>query len=351
MIRLQRSMLEGLTGPNPALDKVQQSLQRAIKLEHATIPVYLYALYSLDEAKNQEIASIIRSVVIEEMLHMVLACNVLNAIGGTPIIDTPDLIPDYPGPLPGGVQSQLTVQLAPFSTSQLQTFLTIEEPENPLHFPSALAATDTITIGQFYDAISAALGALPPGSFVSPPRNQVGPNLMREAVVVTNVTTAQQAIRTIVDQGEGTRTSPEEAVGGMYAHYYRYMQIQKGHLLVLTPGGTDPEHQYAYTGAAVTFDQSGVYPAPTNPGNYPPGSAAAFANDNFNYTYTSLLISLHALVNGDATSDQFKRALGLMMSLKGQAVAMMSGIPDPSANTGPSFQYLAVNPGVPPATS
>jgi hypothetical protein len=346
MIQLQRSLLDGLTGPKPSLAKVQQSLQHAVKLEHATIPVYLYALYSLDGASNREIASIIQSVVIEEMLHMVLACNVLNAIGGSPVIDTPDFIPDYPGPLPGGVQSQLTVQLAPFSKDQLQTFLTIEEPEHPLNFPTAMAATDIITIGQFYAAISAAIAVLGNGIFVSPPRNQIGPDLMEEAVVVTDVPSAQRAIRTIVDQGEGTSTSPEEVVGGNYAHYYRYMQIQKGHLLVLTPGGTDPEHQYAYSGAAVPFDPAGVYAAPTNPGNYQPGSAAAFANDNFNYTYTSLLNALHRMVNGDATSDQFNRALGLMMSLKGQAKAMMSGIPDPSLIIGPSFQYLAVNPAV-----
>jgi hypothetical protein len=346
MISLQRSMLDGLTGPNPSLDKVRQSLQRAVKLEHATIPVYLYALYSLDAAKNPEIASIIRSVVVEEMLHMVLACNVLNAIGGSPVINTPDFIPDYPGPLPGGVQSQLTVQLAPFSKDQLQTFLTIEEPEHPINFPTAMAETDIITIGQFYAAISAALAVLSNSVFVSPPRNQVGPDLMHEAVVVTDVISAQRAIRTIVDQGEGTSTSPEEVVGGKYAHYYRYMQIQKGHLLVLTPGGTDPEHQYAYTGAAVTFDPTGVYAAPTNPGNYTPGSAAAFANDNFNYTYTSLLNALHQMVNDEATSAQFNRALGLMMSLKGQAKAMMSGIPDPSQITGPSFQYQPVNPAV-----
>jgi hypothetical protein len=59
------------------------------------------------------------------------------------------------------------------------------------------------------------------------------------------------------------------------------------------------------------------------------------------------LNALHQLVNGEATSDQFNRALGLMMSLKGQARAMMSGIPNPNQIIGPSFQYLAVNPAVP----
>jgi len=185
------------------------------------------------------------------------------------------------------------------------------------------------------------------GAFVDPPRNQVGPDLMWNSIVVTDVATAQQAITTIVDQGEGTSTSPDAGVGGGYAHYYRYMQIQKGHLLVPVPGGTTPEQQYAYTGAAVPFDPTGVYAVSTNPATppgYAAGSAQAFANDNFNYTYTSLLKALHAMFNGDACEDQYNRAIGLMMSLKGQAKAMMSGIPNPAVLTGPSFEYQPVNP-------
>jgi len=348
MIRLQRSMIEGLTSPVPTVQAVCEALQNAVELEHATIPVYLYALYSLDEAKNAEIADIISSVVYEEMLHMTLSSNVLNALGGSPDIDQPGFIPTYPGPLPGGVQSDLTVNLAPYSPAQLATFLQIEEPEDPLNF-KALAVTDTITIGEFYDAISTAIGVLGDGAFVDPPRNQVGPDLMWNSIVVTDVATAQHAITTIVDQGEGTSTSPDAGVGGGYAHYYRFMQIQKGHLLVPVPGGTTPEQQYAYTGAAVPFDPTGVYAVPTNPATppgYAPGSAQAFANDNFNYTYTSLLKALHAMFNGDACEDQYNRAIGLMMSLKGQAKAMMSGIPNPAVLTGPSFQYQPVNPSI-----
>ena len=88
---------------------------------------------------------------------------------------------------------------------------------------------------------------------------------------------------------------------------------------------------------------------PTNPAlppGYPPGSIQAVANQNFNYTYTSLLFSLHTLFNGAAGEDQMNRAIGLMMSLKGQARGMMSGIPDPSALTGPTFEYQPVNPGI-----
>jgi Ferritin-like len=338
MIRLKRSLTAGLMGPSPAVQAVQTALQQAVELEHATIPVYLYGLYSLQAGTNEEIGRIIESVVVEEMLHMTLACNVLNAIGGSPQIDYPGFIPTYPGKLPGGVEGDLIVSLAPFSMPQLETYLTIEQPENPLVFPTAAAATDVITIGEFYTAISKAIGVLGNGIFVDPPRNQVGPDLMPEAVVVSNVGTAQQAITAIIEQGEGTSTSPEEVVGRGYAHYYRYMQIKEQHLPIRLPPGSKPG--YAYAGAPVPFDSTGVY-------NVPPATTPSLASDNFNYTYTSLLGALHALFNGQNHRPQFRRALGLMMSLKGQAKAMMAGIPNPGAPVGPSFIYQPVNPETP----
>lgn len=343
MILLQSRAIEGLaTAKKP--EDVWPSLQQAIELEHATIPVYLYGLYSLDATKNAEIAQILQSVVIEEMLHMALASNVLNALGGSPAIGQPGFIPDYPGPLPGGVESDLTVHLAPFSMDQLQTYLDIEQPENPLDFKvrAAREAADQITIGEFYTAISAAIAALGESAFVKPPRNQIGPDLMANCVIVHDVASAQKAINTIIEQGEGTSTSPEEVVGSGYAHYYRFMQIQKGKLLVKVP----PPENYVYGGAPVPFDPSGVYAVPSDPkaANYPAGSAQRFACDNFNYTYSSLLLALNSLFNGANAQQQFNVALGLMMSLKGQAKAMMAGIPNPALFVGPSFEYLPVNP-------
>lgn len=344
MIRLQANILDRLQAGTP--QAVCDTLQQAIELEHATIPLYLYALYSLAPGQNTIIAQILQSVVINEMLHMTLAANVLNALGGSPQIDKPDFIPHYPGPLPGGVESELTVHLAPFSMLQLETFLTIETPHDPIPFRAARAVgapAEPITIGDFYKAIETQIRALGDGAFVTPPRNQIGPDLMNHAVVVTNVATAVQALTTIVEQGEGTPISPREVVGGGYAHYYRFMQIKKGHLLVKQPGTLPPEQQYTYSGTPVPFDPSGVYPVPIDPkaANYPAGSAQRFAADNFNDTYTTLLRSLHTSLNGQP--DQLDAAIGLMMSLKGQAKQMMSGIPNPAVITGPSFEYLAVS--------
>ena len=73
---------------------LKRHLPTAIELEHSTIPPYLCALYSIKDGDNQESAQIIKSVVIEEMLHMILAANVLkNAIGGARRINHPRFIP------------------------------------------------------------------------------------------------------------------------------------------------------------------------------------------------------------------------------------------------------------------
>jgi len=349
MIRLNRRVLERLDPQTPDVDGICTTLQYAIELEHATIPVYLYALYSLDAVRNPEIVKIIESVVFEEMLHMTLAANVLNALGGTPAIGHPGFIPDYPGPLPGGVESELTVSLRPFSMAQLGMFLDIEQPESPIVYKAgrdALEAGKPVTIGQFYTAISVALGQLGDGAFVRPARHQVGPDLMTNAVVVTDVASAQRALAIIIDQGEGTSTSPLEVTGGGYAHYYRFMQIQKQHFLLFDPHVGPGEKAYSYSGEPIAFDPAGVYPVPPDPSaaGYPAGSQQRALCDRFNYTYTALLLALDAFLCGDNTGRQMDVAIGLMMSLKSQAKAMMSGIPDPGRYTGPSFEYQASDP-------
>lgn len=323
-------------------DSVLSAIQDAIKLEHSTIPPYLYALYSLDETKNAGIADIIQSVVVEEMLHMTLACNILNALGGTPDIDTPSFIPTYPGTLPGiePPNPNWKVDLKPCSKDVVQSvFMQIEMPEKPHDFPvkpqAVLGAEEAEelprTIGAFYQLLEAQIKNLGEGAFVSPPRNQVGPDIMFESVVVSDFASAQQAIGIIIDQGEGTDPDPFDEEGAP-AHYYRYAEIIKGQKLGKIPGNPPT---YAYNGDPVTLDTSGVWKvAPDRKGD----NQAVLT---FNYTYTSLLKTLHAFFNGQNTSQQFNTALGLMMSLKQQAMEMMSTL-----GVGPSFEYQPTNPGI-----
>ena len=156
---------------------VRAALQTAIELEHSTIPPYLYALYSLVAGTNEAVAAIIKSVVIEEMLHLALAANVLNALGGAPELDRPDLIPRYPGALPGSVESDLVVGLAPCSLAVVHdVFMAIEYPEDAKDFPTQLVeAPGPLTIGQYYRRIKEAIVVLGNGAFNGDRRRQLGP--------------------------------------------------------------------------------------------------------------------------------------------------------------------------------
>src|SRR3954462_1059114 len=93
---------------------LKRSLQSAIELELATIPPYLCAMWSIVDP-GDEVRNDIRMIVLDEMLHTGLACNMLTTLGGTPAINVPSAVPKYPGPLPGDVRPQLVVWLAGFS--------------------------------------------------------------------------------------------------------------------------------------------------------------------------------------------------------------------------------------------
>ena len=63
--------------PIATLDDLREHLQWALELEHATLPPYLCALYSIKPGTNTEASHAIASVCYEEMLHMTLAANLL----------------------------------------------------------------------------------------------------------------------------------------------------------------------------------------------------------------------------------------------------------------------------------
>ena len=139
------------------VEDLQQHLQWAIELEHATLPPYLTALYSIKDGTNQEAVEVIHSVFIEEMLHLTLAANILNAVGGSPQARLPGDHPVVPD-LPRRTRTRRSRSpLAKFSKEALETFLQIERPGEH----DGLPEDDNFeTIGQFYEAIEEALQRL-----------------------------------------------------------------------------------------------------------------------------------------------------------------------------------------------
>lgn len=340
MILLDRNLVANLDKPGG----LHCALQTAIKLEHATLPTYLYSLYTLGDY-NTEIASLLLSVILEEMLHFGLACNILNAIGGSPEIDVPDFIPLFPGHLPGDVESSLIVHLKRFSKQHdYDTFMVIEEPENPLNFPLAAAIEKPLTIGEFYTKVLKKIVDEGEGIFTGKSGRQVaGPLGLFQ---VTDVASASKAINLIKEQGEGTSRSPLDP-GHELAHYYRFAEIYHGRTLVKVPNpppDTPPDKRYKYDGSPIPFDEAKVLPAIDDPkrSKYPPSTQAHYLNDNFNYAYTSMLKALHLVFNGQP--DRLDSAIALMHSLRELALEMMAVPLGEGSNAGPSFEYQPVNP-------
>ena len=302
------------------LASLQFALQKAIELEHATIPPYLTAYYTLrgTSAGGAEARQILRSIFVEEMLHMHLACNILNAIGGAPVINAPCFIPDYPGPLPMGIGGAdgLVVGIKRYSKATVHdTFMEIEEPENPIHIPvktSALAAVAPSfeTIGQFYAAIGAEIKKQGNGIFTGDPGRQVP-----GATIVTDVESALQAIETIVIQGEGTPTSPFDSPTE-FAHYYRFEELFMGMRIVVdasSPSGYafDPNQKI------VVDDVADVTQMADNPRTVDMSSnwRAGRLADECDAIYTKLLNALHIGFNGQP--DWIERnSVAVMFELK-----------------------------------
>src|SRR5688500_14666511 len=137
------------------IEKLHEYLYKGLQLEHATLPPYLTALYSLHPGKNSDAWHVIRVVAVEEMLHLTLVANVMNAVGGTPDLTKPNFVPNYPTRLPCG-PDYFKVHLRPFSHEALDTFLKIEKPAQADTEEDRFVPTDWAALGLTSD------GAAPP---------------------------------------------------------------------------------------------------------------------------------------------------------------------------------------------
>ncbi|TDD38652.1 hypothetical protein E1287_05050 [Actinomadura sp. KC06] len=227
--------------PPATLDELRTYLQYALQVEHITIPPYLTAMYTLRPGTNRSAFYVIRSVVLEEMLHMTLVSNLLNAVGGTPCVAHPEFVKKYPATLPLSA-GDISVPLQHFSRDALRTFLRIEQPQSLSGPPDPRGWT---SIGQFYAYIRQGLINLirehgEEGVFTGAPGNQVGPedfyNSGGEVFKVTGRESALLALRVVSEQGEGLGDSiwdSDDQIFGeerQVAHYFRFNEIAEGRL-------------------------------------------------------------------------------------------------------------------------
>jgi len=311
-------------------DDLISYLQAALALEHATIPTYLTAYYSLHSTTNSDAAHIIRVAAVEEMLHLTLVANVLNAIGGRPDLTRADFVPSYPAYLPDG-EDDFTVDLRPFSPEAVETFCKIERPGKAPSGGSRLVRTPDsgrrllvssptaegmhfYSIGEFYAEIVEGLekvAAADPGLFCGNPALQVGPEYFYSGggvvIVVSDLDSAQRALGFIAAQGEGLDSGMYDADGEL-AHYYRFQQLQLGRYYQV---GDQPDLP---SGPPLRITWNDVYRVKVSArlADYPAGSELAGVARKFNADYGAFLALLTQAFNGrpglllDAVSDMFR---------------------------------------------
>jgi hypothetical protein len=343
MIRLQLQSLNSVAD-------AQSMLQTAIGVEFGTLPPYLYMLYSIKAGKNSLAVRLIKSVALQEMIHMCLASNILNALGGIPTLKPQK----YPGPLPGEIGpdgTPLTLHLLPFSKEAASQGMAIEEPENAPDFPikelALEAAPKAVTIGQFYRTLDEFLSTLLPSDW-QPGRNQIIDNQFfpGQLFAVNGYADAHKAIQEIVSEGEGSRQ------GTVYdpldfqdeiAHYFRFGEIFHGKVLTKD---NNPQ-RYSWGPSPLEVDWTGVYPTIADPGEHdfskdPP--AAQTAQNACNQAYSKLVDALQRALGGQ--SGALGESLRAMYELRLDALhAFTVPLADGSKVAGPAFLYTPVPKG------
>lgn len=345
-------------------EELRQKLIIAFQLELSTIPPYLCALYSIKPGSNIQASNLIRGVVIEEMLHMILVANILNAISDEDdlkqnngkLFDVKDIIPKYPTPLPGNIKPKecpdFKVNLRRFSQEAITDFCIIEHPSNPNLDLTKKEQFDGI--GQFYQSIRWALTTLdkstPGGIFKGDPARQVTPEHYYgsggKIIKVTSLKEAELAIEEIVGQGEGidgTISDPDNTMFGEdieYAHYFKFQEINFGRFYSPNDTNFKTPAKSVPSGKPLDVSWSSVYNMQLNPSmnNYKNNPQLFDLASEFNKTYVALITNIRDAVSGDPSL--LMKGINIMYDLKNKALELLNVPINDGECAGPTFEYV-----------
>lgn len=278
-----------------------EAIQQAIGIEIATIPVYLFTYYSVIRTPNEDklkkqiydklvssgknytqaeldnyvkelnadiqvfankTGALIMSVAIEEMLHMSLSSNVMQAIVGNPkhVGQAPNSWPAY---LPGH-DPEFPINRSKLSLRTMYTFLQIESPFSikPVEGDpdvNSFKALNYTTIGEFYYQLERYVCGLSDSDFntkrpqLVPGKGFYTPNTVDTIyydrthhaklenagdsgglIYVTDSKSAIKAMEEIVEQGEGYSDDPRDPCAAVAEPEPQQQEEDKG----LNPNGT-----------------------------------------------------------------------------------------------------------------
>jgi hypothetical protein len=343
------------------VERLREYLYAALQLEHATIPLYLSALYSIRPGTNSDAYHIMRVVAVEEMLHLTLVANMMNAVSGNPDLTRPGFVPDTPAYLPDG-ETDFLVSRQRFSQEAVRNFLQIERPRRAPDEQSRLVKRSVpkrqqlaivpdepdlryYSIGEFYAEIGRGFQYLHKeigeALFSGDPARQVTKEYYYsgggELLPVTDLASTEAAIRLISEQGEGYGGQIYDHEREL-AHYYRFEQLLLGRYY---QAGDRPGQP---TGPALSVDWDSVYPIKKDAhlADYPAGSELRDAAAAFNRAYAKFLGLLTQAFSG--RPELLIEAVTVMFRLRDLMTALIHNpIPgQDGVNATPTFEMAPV---------
>jgi CDGSH-type Zn-finger protein/uncharacterized Fe-S cluster protein YjdI len=304
------------------------ALSEAAELEHGLLCCYLYTAFSIGPRcerrhRAEQAAAIARwraeitDIARDEMIHLALVSNLLNAIGAAPHFMRPNF-PVASGYHPAGI----VVSLAPFCLSTIQHFVYLERPEDVVEREGegfarrpytrighagrlVPSGQDYTTQGDLYRWIRDGFAHLielhgAAQVMCGDPRLQVTSSQLGlpGITAVTDLASAERALDTIVTQGEGAPHCPG------HSHYSRFLAIRNELEVMLA---ADPAFAPA---AGIAYNP--VMRQPANPEGlvWVDAEPAASVLDVANAIYSFTLRGLGVLYSPVALADE-PRALAL----------------------------------------
>ena len=186
----------------------------------------------------------IRGIMVQEMLHLATACNLLIAVGGAPQLKRPTL-PTSPHAYPPAFK----LQLVPFGMDALEQFIFLERPEglpdDNVATPESAFSLGSLsdifssernyeTLGQLYRGIEDGLTYLSQKYgeeqlFINQRSAQTDETFFSipGLIPVHDLQSALEAVKVIIDQGEGASSDAEDS------HYRRFSKMRQEYLDVL----------------------------------------------------------------------------------------------------------------------
>ncbi|CAE6490253.1 unnamed protein product [Rhizoctonia solani] len=199
------------------LTSLRQHLQTAVILELYTIPLYLFASYSVKASsgeKEKDAKEKLKGMFLNQFKR--IAGNILCALRGHPQVYGEPFSPKYPSEI---LYEGVLMTLAPATKTQIQNFAEVEQPvQHRVNVDEDQASTRTLgqyeSIGQFYESLKQGLIEL---------HKRLGDDIFDKdskkrqwqgrpgtpLIPIADLQTALDKLELIIEQGEGGPSEPE----------------------------------------------------------------------------------------------------------------------------------------------